>query len=506
MLIVPHLIGRAALSIGEPEPLVRTRRSRRAMRRVAGAPAQLREAASFVNALIDDGGYRRRTRSASSAAGTTAQPANNPTTCRPTARRPGPIRRVLWESEVIESMFVNPLARALIGAGVIGGSVGFAYSILSTATGDTLLLGPGLGIPIHGLGVYRDIVRHLTERNQLVVLATLGAAAAATTVVNVVTSLQGYFRSRTTEDGTDTFPAKEMALFSVMNAVNLGMLLASYQVFRGVGTLLGFDPQRSYDVVTELSTAARSFVIATVPTIVSLHPLAAFLTVFQVSGIFHYALHRCGHELRLFWLLFHRQHHFPTLLHALNTPFVVSPFPMSMLMAVPYHVLFSGVMKLFVPESSLVDYLVYYVIYKMLYMVSDVYAHQSGLYHRAVDNRLMWGAGLATGSGVHHYLHHSSLASDGEFTNITNVGGGFFYIWDRVFRTYRPADHDRPPIGLTGAPALHENPVRLALSGMAQLAYEIRHNRSARERALILLGHVSYAPPLTVDFAIKPAV
>ena len=130
----------------------------------------------------------------------------------------------------------------------------------------------------------------------------------------------------------------------------------------------------------------------------------------------------------------------------------------------------------------------------------------TGLYHRAVDNRLMWGAGLATGSGVHHYVHHSSLASDGEFTNITNVGGGFFYIWDRVFRTYRPADHNRPPIGLTGDPALHENPIRLALSGMAQLAYELRHNRSARERALILLGHVSYAPPQTVDFAIKPAV
>ncbi|HQF94674.1 MAG TPA: hypothetical protein PLS46_10970, partial [Microthrixaceae bacterium] len=97
MFIVPHLIGRAALSIGESELPVGQRRSRRAMRRVAGAPAHLREAASFVNALIDDGGYRRRTRSASSAAGTTAQPANNPTTCRPTARRPGPIRRVLWE-------------------------------------------------------------------------------------------------------------------------------------------------------------------------------------------------------------------------------------------------------------------------------------------------------------------------------------------------------------------------------------------------------------------------
>ena len=136
MFIVPHLIGRAALSIGEPEPLVRTRRSRRAMRRVAGAPAHLREAASFVNALIDDGGYRRRTRPATPAADTTAQPANNPATVRPATRRPGLVRRVLWESEVSESTFANPLVRSLVGAGVIGGSVGFAYSILSTATGD----------------------------------------------------------------------------------------------------------------------------------------------------------------------------------------------------------------------------------------------------------------------------------------------------------------------------------------------------------------------------------
>lgn len=494
MFIVPHLIGRTALSVREPAPDGRARG---------------RAFVAFLRARLEEGQYLQRSRDHGRAGPVQdaipdgAPPTGGPDPVPATHTRPGLPKRLVWEGELSESQLSSPLLRGLVGAGVIVASVGTAYTILSTVTGDTLLLGPGLGIPIHGVRVFRDLVRHLRENDQLVLLAALGAAAAASSAANIYTSLQGYFRYEASADGNETFPTKELGLYSIMNLVNLGLLVGSYQAMKLVGTLLGFDAELSLNVVTEASSAARNLVISSVPTLVRLHPLPAFLVVFQVSGIFHYILHRCGHELRLFWLLFHRQHHFPTLLHALNTPFVVSPFPLSMFMAVPYHLLFSSVMKLFVPESSLVDYLVYYVIYKLIYMFADVYAHQTGLYHRAANNKLMWGAGLATGSGVHHYLHHSSLEADGEHTNITNIGGGFFFIWDRVFRTYRPAGQERPPIGLTGDPVLHENPIRLALAGMAQLTYELRHNKSRRERALILLGHTSYVPPISMDFAIK---
>lgn len=103
------------------------------------------------------------------------------------------------------------------------------------------------------------------------------------------------------------------------------------------------------------------------------------------------------------------------------------------------------------------------------------------------------------GVGSYHYVHHSARP---EHATI-NLGNWFFMFWDRVFGTYVAPPEQRPPTGLTGQPALHWNPLRLALAGLLQLAYELRHNRGLAVRWRILTGESGYAPPISRDYALR---
>ena len=103
------------------------------------------------------------------------------------------------------------------------------------------------------------------------------------------------------------------------------------------------------------------------------------------------------------------------------------------------------------------------------------------------------------GNGNYHYMHHSALPGH----EVINVAGSCFYFWDRVFGTYVEPTKEIPPVGLTGSPELHMNPIRLALSGMTQIAYELKNNKDWRTRLKILVGDSDYFPPVSKDFAKK---
>jgi len=103
------------------------------------------------------------------------------------------------------------------------------------------------------------------------------------------------------------------------------------------------------------------------------------------------------------------------------------------------------------------------------------------------------------GNGNYHYMHHSALPGH----EAINIAGFGFYFWDRVFGTYVEPYKEKPPVGLTGSPDLHMNPVRLALSGLMQIIYEWRNNRDFKVRLKILFGGSEYVPPVSKDFAVR---
>ena len=60
-----------------------------------------------------------------------------------------------------------------------------------------------------------------------------------------------------------------------------------------------------------------------------------------------------------------------------------------------------------------------------------------------------------------------------------------------------------PKVGLWGNPNLHHNPLRLVLSGLLQVGYELYHNKDFKSRLLCIFGSVNYQPPLSRDFHIS---
>jgi hypothetical protein len=93
-------------------------------------------------------------------------------------------------------------------------------------------------------------------------------------------------------------------------------------------------------------------------------------------------------------------------------------------------------------------------------------------------------------------MHHSALPGQ----SLINLGGPPFMLWDRVFGTYVPPTATPPPVGLTGSPRLHLNPLRLGLAGLLQLGYELRRNRGIVARLRVLFSSSNYVPAQTKDY------
>jgi sterol desaturase/sphingolipid hydroxylase (fatty acid hydroxylase superfamily) len=98
---------------------------------------------------------------------------------------------------------------------------------------------------------------------------------------------------------------------------------------------------------------------------------AGFFTLNRVGGFFHYWFHRLAHERRLFWLLFHRTHHMTPELIQPATQAVFNSFPLFIVAAVPYVLIFSVLGKLITVES-LVSYL---IVYKLFSAFANMWSH-----------------------------------------------------------------------------------------------------------------------------------
>lgn len=286
-------------------------------------------------------------------------------------------------------------------------------------------------------------------------------------------------------------PRRQVLSFLILNVViallfygGLGLCgLASAAT--GHGFLFGINIVRHF---TRLSRAA----VDRVPTLVHLpYPLPLAASMLLVD-FFQYWFHRLGHVWRPFWLLWHRPHHLPTFLTIPTTQPVFAAFPLFLLLSVPFQVGLGISAKLFYSDSMITEAL----LVRMLWQLVLIGSHNTALYTTFYENRLLRALGAFFGDGPYHYVHHSALPGQ----SLVNLGGPFFMLWDRVFGTYLAPTPKPPPVGLTGSPALHGNPLRLGLAGLLQLVYEWRHNQGVRLRLAILFGSSSFNPPHTKDF------
>ncbi len=293
-----------------------------------------------------------------------------------------------------------------------------------------------------------------------------------------------------------------MILTNAVGALSIPLVLALIGVAL---KMFGGQFSDGWLLIQYVATTANDWVMAHVPTLVELNPWIAALLVFQVAGFVHYWLHRLGHQSRALWMLFHRHHHMSPNLSQFSTTAVFFAFPLFIVFVVPYVFIFAAITKLFAAEP------LYREVFVMntVFMFAEIIGHSDVFYEWAVKKRWLSWPGFVFGGGVYHYLHHSAERSDAVAhqqnykVNMVNMGGGFFFLWDKLFGTYTPLRDKKPLVGLTGQPPLYYNPLRLGLGGLLQLVYELRYNKDWRTRVKIIFGDSYYTPPVTRSYILK---
>lgn len=323
-------------------------------------------------------------------------------------------------------------------------------------------------------------------------------------VANILFRLQLFIRGQFAYRSNDPkLPMKTIVLFMAANALNIvfvliaGVLLGLICAGFGVGFMTGFN------AVDTLFSLALTYT-EKIPTFVELPLLVAFILTYLVQGFFHYWIHRLCHLNRFLWLTLHRFHHMPAILTPATTNVVIISVPFHIGIVFTKTLIFAAIAKLFYGQQLFMEMFFFHLIITF----ADPYGHQTALFKEGVKSRWISVLCFLSGNGVYHYLHHSRDAEivTSNKTNQVNIGGGVAYFWDHIFGTFKglPSSSDPVPnVGLWGDPDLHHNPVRLLLSGLIQIIYEVTSNRGLITKIMCVIGSVNYAPPITRDFHIK---
>jgi len=229
-----------------------------------------------------------------------------------------------------------------------------------------------------------------------------------------------------------------------------------------------------------------------IPTITILpYPLAVALGV-CLGALPGYFSHWMAHHSRFFWYCSHRAHHSAAILHPVGAgPFMFLPEIFGKLTGVFFAALAT---KLVFYEPLLFETLVL----GSIGILIEKFNHTTVFYEFAYRNPIVRWLSAYSGGGVYHYTHHTSKEGD----EIVNIGGSPFLVWDRIFGTYLPPTPTAPRVGLTNNPQIALSPFAIIFSGWQQIAWELKHNKSWRDRFWILFGTVYWAPPLSRDFLI----
>jgi len=379
-------------------------------------------------------------------------------------------------------------------------AVGFVFTtIMDALFNDNIMLGPGLvdtGISaIDWAKIKLEPILNRCDLSSKIFLSLFLPMVLVCLIWNAIVVYRGFTLYPKTRG--KPYPLRKFFTFFFLNASSVLLLYVMLLVGGVLAWLALGEFNSGFDIVREMTVFSKS-IVDRVPTLVVLpYPLPLFVALIAVD-FFYYWFHRWGHTKRLWWLLWHRPHHMTDELIIPCTQPVFAAAPLFIFISIPFQIMVGVLAKLFGPDTMILESL-------MLGVISTtfaIYAHTSAYYEWFGKQKILMFIASMFGNGNYHYMHHSAL----EGHEVINVAGFGFYFWDRVFGTYVEPYKEKPPVGLTGSPELHMNPLRLALSGMAQIAYEWKHNRDFLTRMKILFGDSDYFPPVSKDFAKKAPV
>jgi len=383
---------------------------------------------------------------------------------------------------------------------------GFAvvYAVTFLASLHFVFLGPGLGDEFtlrHLEALFRDLVDWAQATGNAAWLWSCAALVLFHTAFRAVLHWRSWseYRAGLGQD----LPLRDFLTLHLANVLNAVFPLLALAALAGVAALLGYPPSAGFGALMDLAQWAHALAMQ-VPTLVTLPNWLALLPTLMAVTLVHYGMHRWSHTRRLLWLLLHRPHHMPQHLAYATTLPVVMAFPLFLLMVVPYVFVFGALGKLFAAEPLYKEM----ILFQLVVYIGEIYGHSPALYERAIRNPLVRWLGYFYTQGVYHVLHHSAASDSARCTsnNTVNIGPGLFCCWDRLFGTYMPLPEKVPPMGLHGQPALHMNPLRMLFAGVAQIAFELWHNRSPGAWWKILAGPSTWTPPVSRDFLVRQAV
>ncbi len=188
-----------------------------------------------------------------------------------------------------------------------------------------------------------------------------------------------------------------------------------------MGVVLGLvEPALGIAAPIAVATAVGFFGVEGIAVFPTQWPLwAQFVLVVLIAELGAYWAHRWSHEIEVLWR-FHAVHHSPHRLDMLNN-FRIHPIN-----HILTHTL--SILPLIILGAA-VEVLMLHAVF-----------HATGVVFQHVDARLEhgWLNGIFSTNAVHRW-HHSSQAPEGD----TNFGATLI-IWDRLFRTYKPATGQGP--------------------------------------------------------------
>lgn len=411
------------------------------------------------------------------------------------------LKHWLWDAELQFSEKFRPFANLY----AISFALIFAAAFMPLLFSNTFAnVGPGMGEQV-SFQLMQDELTALYERSKAgghdafffgVVILLTGALFA-----RALAGLRAYFLYK--GPNGERYPMQEMWVWGMTNFFGLlGAVVFSLMVAAGFH-LSGYNFSDGITVINDMGHWAHELVNQHIPTVVQLPSWVAMLLVYMLGTFVHYWAHRWSHDFRAGWLLFHRIHHMPRVLSAHTTTAVFFTIPLLLLVIVPYNFAFAAATKLFSAQPLYIETAIIMSVVNMV----DPWSHATALYKESMNNRWLRTMGFVCNAGAWHAMHH---AADLKFTgkrrsnNTVNIGGGnLFCMWDIAFGTYAAPSKECPQPGLTGNPDLVMNPIRQALAGTVQIAYELWHNKNWKDRFWILFGKADWNPPITQDFAVK---
>jgi len=376
----------------------------------------------------------------------------------------------------------------------------FAASYALTVTVDamfhhSIMIGPGFvdeGISGYELAMqtFANIEQRYPQQGRLFIWVFLPLLALAM-IQNAIVIVRGYTRFEKTIG--KPYSLRELVLMFAMNGFQVLTLLLMLAAVGWFYWLAGGDFADGWTLVHRITVWCESL-LNQVPTLIELPRPLPLIAALASVDLAYYALHRMSHSYRLPWLLLHRPHHMTENMMIPTVQPVFVAAPLFIVFAIPLQLLVGISTKLFNPDPMIVEALVL----RLFTHTLGIYSHCAAYYEQMQHNPLLRRMSAFFGVGNYHYVHHSSHKEH----SLINLGNNFWMLWDRVFGTYVEPPDTRPPTGLTNNPPLYMNPLRLALAGMLQIAYELKCN-SLRLWPKILLGNSYYEPPVSHDFAIN---